>query len=68
MTDLSEYFNDADGHFQQPSLTTQMAVADAYPFIGGELLETHGSACVEFVGADAHFGAEAENKAVGEAC
>jgi hypothetical protein len=45
---------------------SDLAGADADPFVGGELIEAHGAAGADFVGADADFGAHAELSAVGE--
>ena len=44
-----------------------LAVAAEEVFAGGQLIEGHGAAGVEFVGGDADFRAEAEFAAVGEA-
>ena len=35
-------------------------------FVGAEFAKTHGTSCVQAVGGDADFGAEAELEAVGE--
>ncbi len=48
------------------ALPPHLAVAGDDVFVGGELGEAHRAAGVEFLGADAYFGAEAELGAVGE--
>lgn len=45
-----------------------LAVAFDYPFVGGHFPQSHGSACVELLGADADFGSKSELCAVGERC
>ena len=37
-----------------------LAVSVNQPFVGGDLLQAHRTACAEFLGADADFGAEPE--------
>src|SRR5215467_15230516 len=47
-------------------LLAHLASADDFVFCGGQLRDGEGAAGVEFLGADAHFGAEAEFAAIGE--
>ena len=48
-------------------LRSDVAVAIANPFVGGEFFQPHGTACVEFLGADGDFCAQAELAAIVEA-
>ena len=43
-----------------------MSFARYYVFVDDEAFQTYGSAAVQAVGADAHFGAEAIAKSVGK--